>query len=799
MRSNGMYAAGLSTCAMITAALYPASPALAQSDGAAGLGDDGDIIVTARKRAESALAVPVALTALNRDQLEQYATKDLGGLATRVPSLMVAQVTGGSGGSISLRGVSSSATNPSIDQAVALNVDGVQLGSAYMVRLAQIDMQQIEVLKGPQALFFGKNSPGGVISYTTADPGDTWEGYARAGYEVNAREWTGEAAAGGPITDTLGARITVFGVTMKGDRENRANVVPAVHAFGPDRSRAPYRDEIFVRGTLLFQPSDALKVRAKYSYGHLKGASPWHTAERIACPNGLPQVGFYGSAVAIDDCRANGVLYQGVRDPALTAPYAAEFGDEGTRTTQNLASLQADYELAPSITASSITGFYKVSDNTYGNSSYAPFSALISGTDIDRRDFSQELRLTTAREDWPVNLTLGGFYQDTNFSNATPVVADAFALGLSPDPGTPRPFFFTENFVGTEAYSVFGQAIWAVTPQVELAGGLRWSKEKKTLTVFNNRGYGGGQFFPGVDHLSFTDTSPEVTISWRPTRQLMVFGAFRNGFKSGGFNTSGNTATLTPDPSYKPEDAQGFEAGVKFQSRTVRFAATAYTYEYSNMQVSTYDPIRVTQLVTNAASARIKGIEVEIDWRTPVEGLRVHAAGNYNHGRYNEFLVGCYTGQTIAAGCNLNPDPVSGAFRQQDFAGNQLYLSPDWTGSAGFNHTAPISDTMKIGISGDAVYKSSYFADLEQAPLGKQKRSWMFNASVRVADQDDRWEFAMIGENLTEVYRSSLTAQVSLTGRGAFTGTSNTGGLADLNGQINRGRQVRAQFTYRFR
>lgn len=798
MQSKSGYTRGLSTWAFIISGLCAPASAHAQSGGEARSNEGTEIVVTARRRAESELAVPVALTALSRDQLELYGTKDLGGLATRVPSLMIAQVTGGSGGSISLRGISSSATNPSIDQAVALNVDGVQLGSAYMVRLAQIDMQQIEVLKGPQALFFGKNSPGGVISYTTADPGDSWEGYARGGYESNAREWTGEAAVGGPITETIGARVTAFGTTMKGDRVNRANVVPALHAFGPDRARAPYREEFFVRGTLIYSPSDALKVRAKYSYSHLNGSSPWHTAERIACPNGSPQVGFYGPTVAIDDCKANGILYQGIRDPALTAPYAAEFGKEGTRTTQHLASLQIDYEFAPSMSASSVTGYYRVSDDTYGNSYYAPVSALISGTEIDRRDFTQELRLTTDRSEWPVNLTLGGFYQDTDFANAAPVVADAFALGLSPNPGTPRPFFFTENFVDTKAYSVFGQAIWKITSQIELAGGARWSKETKELTVFNNRGYGGGAFFPGVDHLSFTDTSPEVTISWRPTQMLMVFGAFRNGFKSGGFNTSGNTATLTADPSYKPEDAQGFEAGLKFQSNDVRFAATTYTYEYKNMQVSTFDPIRVAQLVTNAASARIKGIELEIDWKTPLEGLRVHAAGNYNHGRYSEFLVGCYTGQTIAAGCNTNPS-TTGVFRQQDFKGRQLYLSPDWTGSAGFNYTTPINSRMKVGFSGDAVYKSAYFADLEQAPLGRQQSSWMLDASVRVADQDDRWEFAVIGNNLTKVYRSSLTAQVSLTGRSAFTGTNNVGGLADLNGQINRGRQVRAQFTYRFR
>ena len=778
-----------------------AAPAMAQpAADAANVWSGGDIIVTARKRAETEMDVPAAITALGTAQIDQYATRDLGGLATRVPSLQVAQTTGGAGGSIGLRGVTSSATNPSIDQAVSLNIDGIQLSSGHMIRLGQVDLQQIEVLKGPQALFFGKNSPGGVISYTTVDPGDTLEGYVRGGYEFEAREWTGEAAIGGPLTDTLGARVTVYGTTMEGDRRNLASIVPELSAFGPGRVRTPKREEIFLRGTVVYEPSDDLKVRAKYNFSSLKGPSPWHYAERIACPYGAAQVSGLGPQIAVDDCTANGVLYQGVNNPSLIALVEDVYRKEGTRTKQHLASLEINYNIVPDISVTSITGFYKVDDDTYGNSSYAPVSLLISGTAAEKRDITQELRIASDRKEWPVNFTVGAFYQDTKFSGATPIVGDAFALGASPTLGTPVLFSYTESFVDTEAYSFFGQLMWSITDTLELAGGARWSHEKKKLRVNRNPGFGGGPFIPGVDSISFNDTSPEVTLSWRPSREIMVFGAFRNGFKSGGFNTSGNTATLTADPSYQPEDARGFELGVKVQTGALRFSTIAYTYKYKNMQVSTFDPVRVIQLVTNAASSTIKGIEAEVNWAPPqFEGLNLHGNINYNHARYDDFLVGCYTGQTVAEGCNVNLNSATGRYQQQDFAGRQLYLAPDWTGSVGFTYSQPISNSLKMSMSGDAIYKGRYYADLEQVPHGRQDESWMFNASVRVADIADRWEFAVMGENLTEVYRSSLTSQISLTGISSRTGTNTPGGLADLNGQINRGRQVRAQFTYRFR
>src|SRR5690606_4667607 len=152
-----------------------------------------DIVVTARRRDETSIAIPVAVTALGQAQLERMSVTTFSDLASLVPSLKVGEVSGGIGGTIVLRGVGTTAgSNPSFEQTVSVNLDGVQISRGSTLRLGQIDMERIEILKGPQALFFGKNSPAGVISIKTADPGDSLEVIARTGYEFNADEVRGD-------------------------------------------------------------------------------------------------------------------------------------------------------------------------------------------------------------------------------------------------------------------------------------------------------------------------------------------------------------------------------------------------------------------------------------------------------------------------------------------------------------------------------------------------------------------------------------------------------------------------------
>jgi outer membrane receptor protein involved in Fe transport len=160
-----------------------------------------EVIVTARKRNETLIDAPVAVQFLSADQLQRSATQDLAGLGEVVPQLYIVPVTTGSGGIISIRGVSSGLLDNGVESSVSIVFDGVQLSRGLFSQLGLFDVSNVQVLKGPQALFFGKNSPAGVISVSSKDPTDTWQADARAAYEFKARERTIEGAFGGPITD----------------------------------------------------------------------------------------------------------------------------------------------------------------------------------------------------------------------------------------------------------------------------------------------------------------------------------------------------------------------------------------------------------------------------------------------------------------------------------------------------------------------------------------------------------------------------------------------------------------------
>ena len=176
----------------------------------------GDIIVTARRREETAQDTPVAMTVLGDELLDRYAVRGIEGIESFTPGLVIGEVSGSVGGSISLRGVGSGDSQAFFDQAVSVNVDGVQISTAQILRAAQMDLQQIEVLRGPQALFFGKNSPGGIISVTTASPGNELELMVRGGYEFDAEEKYFDAVISTPLTDTLGLRLAAHYADMNG-------------------------------------------------------------------------------------------------------------------------------------------------------------------------------------------------------------------------------------------------------------------------------------------------------------------------------------------------------------------------------------------------------------------------------------------------------------------------------------------------------------------------------------------------------------------------------------------------------
>lgn len=765
-----------------------AEPSAASADQR---GDD-EIIVTARKRNESALDIPVSVTALNQEQIERYASSDLQAVATQVPGLFVSNAS--SSGTLALRGIASSPGNPAADQGVSVNVDGLQVGSPLIMRLAQVDLAQIEVLKGPQALFFGKNSPGGIVSLRTADPSDRFEGRAVVSHEFEADETTGQLMLSGPLTESLGARVVLYGNRILGDIRNPVPLIPGI-AFGPLWKRTANQTQFYGRATLLFSPSEDFSVRLKYSHSDLSGSNPFGMSERSYCPNGTAQL--LGLPVT-DDCTVNGVSYN---TPELSpGMYAASVAsglplNREQKTKQDLASLEANWTLAPDITLTSLTGFYKLSESRSANVAFQSAPLFVTQSSYTRREITQEIRLTTARPDWPVNFMVGAFYQDLSLPNDNIRYTDRYVTTRTLPLGnvtTSATYYDTSG----ETYSLFGQAIWNVTPQIELAGGARVSRETKSISL--RAGTTASNLLPvvlPVSERTFNDVSPEMTLTYKPMRGLSFFAAFRNGFKSGGFNAAGAGGDL----SYKPEDIQGYEVGIKGNLGDFRFGATAYTYKYTDAQVYTFNPTLNVQTVLNAASARIKGIEADATWRpSAVDGLELHVNGNYNSARYLQFLVGCYVGQTVAEGCSAGA-LSGGLYKLQDLSGRQLQLAPDWTGNVGFVFDRPLgSGDLRFSASGDLSFSSAYVTILEDAPGATQPSYQRVNASLRLSNPESGWEVALIGDNLTDERLMTYSGAVPFTGVAARTGSTVSGGRADLYSFVSRGRQLRVQLSLTF-
>lgn len=265
--------------------------------------DEGAIIVTARRRVETAQETPVAITVLNDALLDRYGVKGIATIAQLTPGLVTGESQGAVGGSISLRGVGSDEGQAFIDQAVSINVDGVPISTAQILRAAQLDLQQIEVLREPQALFFGKNSPGGIVSLTSADPGSRLEMMVRAGYEFKANERYAEATISTPLTDSLGVRVAGRYSKMDGYINVISPPAPGVTPYG--LKAFPKQEELFLRGTIAFKPSDRLSIRLKGTYTDTDIVGSISSfGDIVACPYGLPQE----SPLFASNCENDGTI-----------------------------------------------------------------------------------------------------------------------------------------------------------------------------------------------------------------------------------------------------------------------------------------------------------------------------------------------------------------------------------------------------------------------------------------------------------------------------------------------------------
>jgi len=772
--------------------------------GAEEIAADGEaIVVTARKRAESVMNVPVVATTLGQEQLERFATADLRSLATMVPGLSLGSSILSVGLQASLRGVGTTAIDPGVDASVALNIDGMSLSQGLAYSSGMFDVAGIEVLKGPQALFYGKGSPGGVIALRTADPSDEFELIARVAYEFEARERRAEAIVSGPLSDAFKVRVAAAVGKQDGFFRNTATGNPLLGGAGPSSRRLGPAKDYKLRGTILVTPSSSFDARIKFNRA-VDDTNYAGTNHNVFCPDGVGPVGGRQYLDPNDNCKLD-------RDVSLVDLSPAAFpgvpngGVPYNKTKQTYGTAELNLHIQPDLTLTSHTGYYLANSSSLLNAAVTASAAgLFNATNrFQRRQFTEELRLSSDFST-PLNFTIGAFIERSRFYNIARIGGNT-TLGAAPALQRGR------KTVDIETESLFGQVLYDALTELEIALGARWTNERRRQVGVNLISGTAVPVALAVPQIGARNIAPELSLTYRPSDDLTLFASLKQAYKSGSFNVA-TPPVAGENNSFNDERVRGVEAGVKLRTanRSLFFNIAGFYYKYQGLQVGanvqSTGGVSATRTV-NAGAARSYGVEADVRYSPDsIAGLTLRAAAVWLDAKYTRLLnVPCYGGQTITQGCNLLFSPTAnggtGGFTSQDRSGVPLVRAPKISSTFGVDYEIPISDDWNLILASNNQYQTRSLVNL--GFLYYQRAYLKTDASLTLKSASDQWELALIGKNLNnEITAGNCTNNNRGGGAvsGIITGTNDRGiaGSDEVGCFADRGRELWVRATLRY-
>lgn len=764
-----------------------------------------EVVVTAQKREQSLQDVPIAVAAMSGEKIEDTGITNLEELTLYIPNVNINQ--GQSTPNMFIRGVGSG-TNPGFEQSVGLYIDGMYSGRGQLAKVPlTLDLQRVEILKGPQGILFGKNTIGGAINITTARPHHEFEGMVEAYYEPEDNEQIYTAVLNGGITDNLAGRVAVRYEGMDGWWENEQ-----LDKEGPDK------DNLFLRGSLLWDVSDTLEVLAKYEHGDFEVV-------------GRPQV------VYQSDQPEN---FEGGNPFPVIDDHDRGHGDilDSDETDLDVAVLTINWDTGPG-TLTAITGYgsYDTTRNT--NSDMAATPSLNRVQEEEYEQFSQEIRLVSPGGetlDWIV----GAYYQESELDVAKTNTDLDFAL--SGPLSAPSLILTTDERIPSQfdqdstSWAVFGQGTYALTDTLRLGLGLRYNEEEKDLDKASSSPGLGARFGPTAVVLanpasgiliedlrshSFQGLERDedkitwsANLQWDATDDSMYYASISTGYKGGGFDEaysgSGPTArtgdifTGEPDGGvvdmgvdssvleYADESVLAYEVGAKMTladgAATLNMAL--FRMEYEDLQVSSLvgDAFRVG----NAGESVSQGLEIDGRWLL-AEGFTVGGSLAYLDAEYDDF-----TGATCTIPQSTDPVNNPGCLREdgsniapgesggQDLTGETLLFAPDWSGNLNAEWIIPIGSDLELRNNLDINYTDEFYSALDLDSNTKHDSATTVNLRIALASISDTWSVALIGKNLTDEETMVWRNDVALTNSGSYFGVP------------ERGRSLAIQARYRF-
>lgn len=764
-----------------------------------------EIIVTARKREERLMDVPISAAFMSDEEIDRYRTRDLAELTQRIPGVAISHASGGgAGGNMAIRGVGNIAVDYGTDQPVSLVLDGMSFTRGHILDVGFFDVASVEVLKGPQTLYYGKNSPAGVIGVTSKSPtiGEDMEGFVRASYEFVTEDPTIEAGISFPVGDNMAMRFAGRFQDMNGGwLDNSAAPLdtlttepllglPLAVTAGP--TRAPSHDELpaqeqtVLRWTTVWQPTDNFEAELKLFYSESEQNDAGYSI-LYACADGVGSNPYYGAgpflwADPTQTCTDSPRLRRNSPIPPAAVADAHPFVDAGTkpynRLENEIYNLELTWELE-NYTFTSLSSYWDYKHREYTNYDYTSWAVVISEQGESGDAFTQEFRLQS-NYDGDFNFMVGAFYEDLYRDLVAPVQILSETLsnvfGATVPYPVPGPYFGThinyhqvwDNDV--ESFSVFGSFDYRINDKWNLSGGLRYTEEDRESiggNVFENSGALGfgpvGLVYTPSDKSD--NLSPELTVSYHPREDMMLFGAYKTGFQSAGISNPGTVPNLANLPIDVANDTlvfdettvEGFELGMKGRFMDGRLSAEliAFFYESEDLQVGIFNSNTTTFTLQNAAVAHNTGLETTLTYQAN-DALQLRLAAQYNRLEFDEWEdAGCHPvdgalpdlATRTGPGCHIGPEgaPI------QDLSGER-YGGPPFQINVGATYNTDIFSGWGLEATFDTIHHSEGERVLNQ-PFTEVPDRTVTHLSATLYQNDGPWEVGVTCSNcFNEIY-----------------------------------------------
>jgi iron complex outermembrane receptor protein len=729
----------------------PASTTLAQLE---------EIVVTAQKREESAQDVGLTISAFDEDSLRELAAGDLDRFAGQLTNV---QAYGANTflQSVHVRGIGLNEFQGQYDSPVAQHVDEVYIAKPWMIARPLYDLQRVEVLKGPQGTLFGRNTTGGALNWYTNAPGDAFAAEVQLGGDEHER-YTAQGFVNAPLSEALSSRLSFYAAFGSGG--------PQDNLFDGDEHGAPNLFDF--RGQLAWE-GERLRVRALVHGGIDKG-------EKVAWKG----PGIFNVTFPVPGLAPGGLcpeLFTGevTRHPsacAKSAGFAAaagfpegEFEPEDTFTiNQNRPPavddtfyggyLRLDYDLGFA-TLTSITAYEYYERNHREDSQSDIFNSTSTHYYNEMEQVTQELRLTgEITEDW--RYVVGAFYEHDDLPQV-----DGSDLSEQPllNPGLIPPFadqFMSEFQLDTESIAAFFHSEYDLTDTLTINAGVRYTQDStKVKDAYLGIGLlpqvGDEDFvtrclvttfplgpvgapacpFLGPEAPAFEDNRHDDDVSWRlglewtPRDNWLIYGNLTTGYRSGGYSLPFAGAAT----QFTPEELFAQEIGIKTQllDDTLRINASAFNYDYDDVQVNVDDPVSpLVPITRNIGEQESRGVEGEIVWQ-PSERWYLKQAAGYLDAEFSK------TDRTITTYVGAVP-----------LEGKRPVNTPEWTYNGVIRYQQPLTGGWDGILLADYRWVDKRFLEATNQAFDAADDYWVLNLRGAIASQDGRWELAVYAKNV---------------------------------------------------